>query len=283
MHAAMVLRETGQYGLWVGESGVSQWVRSRLWEVAQTGLPVLILGEPGSGRRLAARLVHGVSHPLEAPFVRVECGRLHAAQAEGVLFGGVELGAFERAQGGTLLLEEIEGLPLPLQERMCQGLATGRWPCPGERAPEPLAVRVMAATDQDLGKQASAGRFCPELFVRLALAPVRLPPLRQRRQDIPLLADYFLAQIAARLRQGPPRLSQEAMVELQAYAWPGNVWELKRVLERAVVRVGDGEITAAHVQQLLRGTAYAQEGRGTDGRVREGKPRPVWRGRPERN
>jgi DNA-binding NtrC family response regulator len=140
----------------------------------------------------------------------------------------------------------------------------------------------MAATDQDLGKQASAGRFCPELFVRLALAPVRLPPLRLRQRDIPLLTDYFLAQIAARLRQFPPTLSQGAWVVLLAYDWPGNVWELKRLLERAVVRVGEGEITAEDVQQLLRGIAYEQEGGGTEGRVREGKPHPVWRCRPGR-
>ena len=94
MHAAMVLREMRQDLLWVGESAGSQWVRSRLWGVARTGLPVLVLGEPGTGRRLAARLVHSASGRLEAPFVRVDCGRLHAAQAEGVLFGGVEPGAF---------------------------------------------------------------------------------------------------------------------------------------------------------------------------------------------
>jgi DNA-binding NtrC family response regulator len=174
MHATMVLRETGQDGLWVGESAVSQWVRSRLWAVARTGLPVLILGEPGTGRRLAARLVHGVRASPEAPFVRVVCGRLHPAQAEEVLFGGVAPGAFERAQGGTLFLEEIEGLPLTLQERLVPRLTLDSSPPPG--APESGDVRVIAATDQDLGKQASAGRFCPALFVRLALAPVRLPP-----------------------------------------------------------------------------------------------------------
>jgi len=256
MHAAMVLREIRQDTLWVGESAGSQWVRSRLWEVARTGLPVLILGEPGSGRRLAARLVHGVSRSPEAPFVRVDCGRLHTVQAEGVLFGGVEPGAFEQAAGGTLFLEEIEALPLALQRRVHQVLATGQLQHPGEPEPVPVDVRVIAATDRDLGKWASAGRFCPGLFFRLALVPVRLLPLRQRRGDIPLLADYFLEQIAARLGQRPPALSREALVELLAYEWPGNVWELKRVLERVVVMVGDGEIEAKHVQRFL------QEGAG---------------------
>ena len=252
MHAAMVLREIRQDTLWVGESAGSQWVRSRLWEVARTGLPVLILGEPGTGRRLAARLVHGVSQRPEAPFVRVDCGRLHAAQAEGVLFGDTEPGAFTQAEGGTLFLEEIEALPGVLQERMLEALTSDSSACPG--APE-SDMRVIAGTDQDLGRLSSAGRFCVELFVRLALVPVRLPPLRKRRRDIPLLAVYFLQQIAARLGRRPPALSREAQVELLTYEWPGNVWELKRVLERVVVRVGSRGITAADVKRLLQGVA----------------------------
>lgn len=255
MHAAMAVGEVRPDTLWVGESAGSQWVRSRLWEVARTGLPVLILGEPGSGRRLVARLVHAVSRPPEAPFVRVDGGRLHAAQAEGVLFGGEEPGAFEQAEGGTLFLEEIEALPLALQERMLKWLTRGSSADSG--APEPLDVRVIAGTDQDLAKRAAAGYFCPELFVRLALVPVRLPPLRQRRRDIPLLAVYFLGQIAGRLGRRPPTLSREARVELLTYEWPGNVWELKRVLEQVVVRVGDGEIEARHVQRYLSGDAGA--------------------------
>ena len=154
-------------------------------------------------------------------------------------------------QGGTLFLEEIEALPLALQERMLQALTSDSSACPG--APEPLDVRVIAGTDQDLGKLASAGRFCPGLFFRLALVPVRLSPLRKRRRDIPLLAVYFLRQIAARLGRHPPALSREAQVELLTYEWPGNVWELKRVLERAVVGVGEGVVTAEHVQRLLQG------------------------------
>ena len=258
MHAAMVLREIRQDTLWVGESAGSQWVRSRLWEVARTEFPMLILGEPGTGRGLAARLVHGVSRSPEAPFVRVDCGRLHAAQAEGVLFGDAEPGAFAQASGGTLFLEEIEALSLVLQEQMLQALTSGS--SAGSDAPEPVDLRVIAGTDQDLGKLASAGRFCPGLFFRLALVPVRLPPLRKRRPDIPLLVDYFLEQIAARLGQRPPVLRQEALVELLTYDWPGNVWELKRVLERAVVRVGSGAITAAHVQRLLQGDVDAGDG-----------------------
>ena len=253
MHPAMALSEVRQDMLWVGESACSQWVRSRLWEVARTGLPVLILGKPGTGRRLVARLVHGVSRPPEASFIRIDCGRLHVAQAEGVLFGDAESGAFAQAEGGTLFLEEIEALPLALQQRVHQVLATGQLPCSGEPDSVPMDVRVTACTDRDLGKLVSAGRFCAALFFRLALVPVRLPPLRKRRPDIPLLVDYFLEQIAARLGQCLPALSPEALVELLTYEWPGNVWELKRMLERVVVRVGNKEITAADVQRLLQG------------------------------
>ena len=252
----MAVGEVRQDLLWVGESAGSQWVRSRLWEVARTEFPVLTLGEPGTGRRLAARLVHGVSRLAEAPFVRVDCGRLHVAQAEGVLFGGEEPGAFAQAEGGTLFLEEIDVLPLVLQKQVHRVLATGQLPHPGDPDPGLVDVRVIAATERDLGKMASAGCFCAVLFFRLALVPVRLPPLRQRRPDIPLLTDYFLGQIAARLGQRPPSLSREALVELMAHDWPGNVWELKRVLERAVVRVGEGEITAEPVQRLLQEASY---------------------------
>ena len=135
---------------------------------------------------------------------------------------------------------------------MLQALTSGS--SAGSGAPEP-DVRVIAGTDQDLGKLASAGRFCAELFVRLALVPVRLPSLRKRQGDIPLLAVYFLQQIAARLGRRPSALSREAQVELLTYEWPGNVWELKRVLERVAMRVGGGEIEAKHVQRFLRGGA----------------------------
>ncbi len=256
----MAVGEVRQDRVWVGESGCSQWVRSRLWEVARTGWPVLILGEPGTGRRLVARLVHGVSRGLEAPFVRVDCGRLHAAQAEEVLFGGEEPGAFEQAEGGTLFLEEVDALPGGWQKQVHRVLATGQRPRLGEPEPVPVDVRVMAGTDRDLGKLASAGCFCPALFFRLALVPVRLPPLRKRRPDIPPLVDYFLEQIAARLGQRPPSLSREALVEWLTYDWPGNVWELKRVLERAVVRVGDGEIEARDVQRFLQGDVDEGDG-----------------------
>ena len=135
---------------------------------------------------------------------------------------------------------------------MLQALTSGS--SAGSGAPEP-DVRVIAGTDQDLGKLASAGRFCAELFVRLALVPVRLPPLRKRRRDIPLLAVYFLRQLAARLRQHVPVLRQDALLELLTYEWPGNVWELKRVLERVVVKVGEGEIEGRDVRRFLRGDA----------------------------
>ena len=120
-------------------------------------------------------------------------------------------------------------------------------------------MRSISATQRDLGRMARAGMFCPELYYRLSIVPIKLPPLRERRKDIPLLAAHFVRQCAARMRQEKPDLSQEAMTALLAYDWPGNVWELKRTLERAVVLARQREILPEHIQQPFQ--AYAQESR----------------------
>lgn len=247
----MTVRTNPSTLIWIGASPALQWVKTQLWEVARTELPVLVIGEPGTGRNLAARTVHALGERKEDSFVRVACGTLHEAQGAGVLFGGETPGAFEKAHGGTLFLDEIDALPWTLQRRVLHALTTKQFLRSGTPEPVDVDMRVIASTDRELGKLARVGHFCTELYYRLAIVPVKLPPLRQRKPDIPLLAHHFLHLTATRTGRVPPTLSREALVELLAHDWPGNVWELKRLLERAVVRVGSGTIDDGWVHRLL--------------------------------
>jgi len=245
--------------VWVGESAAVQWVKTQLKEVAETELPVLVLGEPGVGRRLAGRTVHALSARRNQPFIQVNCAALHENLVPGELFGcepeefiesvSRQQGQLELADGGTIFLDEISTLPLGSQTRLLHALKDQRIQREGSKQTIPVDVRMIAATPQDLGKMARTGRFCAELFYRLGIVPVKIPPLRERRKDIPQLATHFVHQCAARMGQKTPGLSQETMTVLLAYDWPGNVWELKRVIERAVVLARGNQIRPEHIEQ----------------------------------
>lgn len=238
--------------VWVGESAPIQWIKTQLKEVAETDLPITMIGEPGSGRRLAARTVHALGARKDHPFIEVNCGTLHEALADSVLFGqkgaSPKKGAFAQAEEGTIFLEEIEGLPKASQEHLLRALKKKRIEGKGGKQPLTFDVRVIAATGQDLDRMVKIGVFCAELYYRLSIVPVKLPPLRERRKDIPLLAAHFVSQCAASMGREPPHLSLETTKALLAYDWPGNVWELKRTLERAVVLGGEEEIRPQHVK-----------------------------------
>lgn len=227
---------------WIGRNAAMQWARSQLWEVAQTDLPVLICGEPGTGRGLAARLIHELGRRASSPFVRFDCAAPAISADTPDSFPPVDA-----ARGGTLFLDEVGFLPVTWQESLLPALreqgpgmggsaaADGRWP------------RLVAGTGQDLGQLVRAGRFTDEVRHRLTVVQVNLPPLRDRRGDIPLLARCFVAGCAARMGRPRPVLTHPAMVALLGYGWPGNVWELKRVLERAVVLAVSGRIGPEHL------------------------------------
>ncbi|MBT4496790.1 MAG: sigma-54-dependent Fis family transcriptional regulator [Gemmatimonadetes bacterium] len=239
--------------MWVGNSTAIQWVKTQLKEVAETDLPVLILGAPGTGRRLAARTVHALSERREKPFITVECGGLHQLQADRFLFGGdvdfPQRGVFEKAQGGTVFLEEVDALPCGLQERLLKVLTEEQKRRNGSSQSGVTEVRLVAATHQDLPRLVRAGAFCAELYYRLGIAPVKLSVLKERRKDIPLLATYFATQAAARMGRPAADLSQEVIRVLLAHDWPGNVWELKRVLERAVMLADADPIRPEHLEK----------------------------------
>jgi len=241
--------------MWVGTSAAVQWIKTQLKEVAETDLPVLVMGAPGTGRRLAARTVHFLSEKREKEFVTVECGGLHELQAEGFLFGeGADSsrdGVLGQAQGGTVFLEDVDALPLGAQKRLLKVLAEDQVRRNGGSPADAAEARLIAATQQDLPRLVRAGTFLAELYYRLGIAPIKLPMLVERRKDIPQLAAYFATQAAARMGRPAADLSQEAIKVLLAHDWPGNVWELKRIVERAVMLAGAGPVLPEHLEEPL--------------------------------
>jgi formate hydrogenlyase transcriptional activator len=214
-------------------------------QVAPADSTVLILGETGTGKELIARAIHDRSRRRDRPLVKVNCSALSAGLVESELFGHVKgaftgalerrTGRFELADGGTLFLDEVGELPLETQVKLLRVLQEQEFEPVGSSRPLRVDVRVIAATNRDLQQAVQEGRFRPDLFYRLNVFPLELPPLRERRADIPQLATFFLARLARRLDKRVRTVSRATMERLVAYAWPGNIRELQNVLERAVV------------------------------------------------
>ncbi len=225
----------------VGQSAGIEAVRSRVLRVAPTMFTVLIEGESGAGKELVAREIHARSGRERGPFVPVNCAALVETLVEAELFGIEERtatgvrgrrGKFELADGGTLFLDEIGDLSLTAQAKLLRVLQDMTIERVGGAAPCRLDTRVVAATNRNLGQMVEEARFRADLYYRLAGVEIVVPPLRARREDIPLLIDHFLAQHRA---PGPDAVSETAWQALLSYDWPGNVRQLARVLERAVV------------------------------------------------
>jgi two-component system response regulator AtoC len=223
---------------------------------------VLVRGESGTGKELVARALHQQSPRAAGPFVAVNCGAIPAGLMESELFGHRK-GAFtdalrdrqgllEQASGGTLFLDEIAELPLPLQVKLLRVLEDDSIRRLGDVEDTPIDVRLVAATARDLEAEVAAGRFREDLYYRLNVLALRLPPLRQRAEDIPLLAAHFAARVSARLRLGVRGIAPEAMRVLRAHAWPGNVRELENTIERAAVMCEGGVIDVASLPERVR-------------------------------
>ncbi len=236
----------------VGESEALQAVLQQIELVADTDATVLITGESGTGKDLVARAIHEGSRRREAPFVRVNCGSIPESLFESELFGHVKgaftgaladrIGRFGAAQGGTLMLDEIGEVPLAMQPKLLHVLQEKEFERVGETRPRKIDVRIVAATNRDLAAEVEAGRFRSDLFYRLNVFPIENPPLRDRRDDIPLLAKHFFKASARRLRREPPRLTEAALRQLMSRDWPGNIRELENVIERAVIVARDGPL-----------------------------------------
>jgi two-component system response regulator AtoC len=228
---------------------------------------VLLHGETGTGKELAARAIHAGSTRRERRFVAVNCGALPGELVESELFGhargaftgavGAKPGLFEEAEGGTIFLDEIGELPLPVQVKLNRVLQEKEIRRVGDNRPARVDVRVVAATHRDLRAEVAAGRFREDLFYRLNVFPVTLPPLRDRREDVALLAAHFLEKHANALRKRIEGFDAEATRVLAGYAWPGNVRELENAVERAVAVASGPLILPTDLPADVRG---AQEG-----------------------
>src|SRR5262245_55206100 len=221
--------------------------------VAQTPATVLLVGETGTGKEMVARAIHRLSPRAEGPYVRVNCGALAESLLESELFGHVKgaftgaidnkTGRFEAAHRGTIFLDEISSMSPKLQVKLLRVLQEKELERVGESRTIRVDTRVVAATNQLLTDEIEAGRFRDDLFYRLNVWPIYLPPLRERREDIPLLAKHFLERLAEEHRCDPPELNAELIRALQVYDWPGNVRELENYMERAVVLAGGRQLT----------------------------------------
>lgn len=248
--------ERGKYRI-IGESERMLAIYAILEKVADTPATVLITGESGTGKELIARALHEHSSRKDKPFIRVNCGAIPRDLMEAELFGyerGAFTGAvtskpgrFELAHGGTLFLDEIAEIPVEMQVKLLRATQEGEIDRVGGVRPIPVDVRLVTATNRDLKHEIAQGRFREDLYYRLNVVPIHLPPLRERRSDIPLLAEHFLRKQSVRLKKPAIRFTPDALAALCAYGWPGNIRELENVVERTVL-LTDGD--AIYVRDL---------------------------------
>ena len=232
--------QVGQEDQLHGSSVAINTVRATLKRVAPTGSRVLISGPPGVGKEIAARMIHQWSPRAKAPFIVLSAAMMSPERVEEELFGteaegGIRPGLLEHAHGGTLFLDEIADMPLTTQGKILRVLTDQSYTRVGGQRPVRVDVRVLSATSRNLQGEINAGRFREDLYYRLNVVPVKLPPLRERREDIPELVSHFLARYAAERRLPAPGISEEAMAALQAHDWPGNVRQLRNIIERTLI------------------------------------------------
>jgi two-component system response regulator PilR (NtrC family) len=244
--------EPGESSRLIGHSAAMQALRAQIGRLARSMAPIAITGESGSGKELAAREIHAQGSRAGAPFVAVNCGAIPETLMEAEFFGyrkGAFTGAgeerdgfFQAANGGTLMLDEVADLPLAMQVKLLRAIQERRVRKIGATSEEPVDVRIISATHQDLARCVETGKFRQDLFYRLNVIELALPPLRERLDDLPLLCDAILARLAG---PGKAALGPGVLDVLRAYSFPGNVRELENVLERALAFANDGVIEPA--------------------------------------
>ncbi len=249
------------WGEFIGRSAAMQQQYELIRQVAGSTTSVLITGETGTGKELAARAIHRASPRREALFVPINCAAIPAELLESELFGHTKgaftgadkerMGKFEMADGGTVFLDEVTEMPVPLQAKLLRVLQENQIERLGSNRRATIDIRVIAATNQDVRRALRQGTLREDLFYRLNVFTITMPPLRDRLEDIPLLADHFIEKHGPRLGRGHPILSAEALLRLQSYAWPGNVRELENVIERALVLSRGEQIEVQHLPREI--------------------------------
>jgi two-component system nitrogen regulation response regulator GlnG len=254
----------------IGRSPAMVEVFKEIGRVARTEMTVTLMGESGTGKELVARAVHANSVRARGPFITVNMAAIPRDLMESELYGherGAFTGAaerrpgkFELASGGTLFLDEIGEMPVELQAKLLRVLQEREIDRVGGSRPLPVDVRIVAATNADLGRSVEEGRFRRDLFYRLAVVPIRLPPLREREHDVILLARHFSAKYGEQLRGRPLTLARDAEPLLLAHSWPGNVRELQNVIQRVLLSLPGNRITARDLAPLLPAGAAREKG-----------------------
>ncbi|HEX9937240.1 MAG TPA: sigma-54 dependent transcriptional regulator [Longimicrobium sp.] len=257
--------ELGDGEQMVGQAPSIHRVREMIQRVAPTDARVLITGESGTGKEVAANMLHALSKRAGGPYVRMNCAAIPRDLVESEMFGhekGAFTGAtdrrrgrFELASGGTLFLDEIGDLSLEAQAKLLRALEGGEIERVGGHESIKVDVRILSATNHDLRAQVAAGRFREDLFFRLHVIPLHLPPLRERREDVPLLVEHFMERFRRRTAMRAPRLMPTGMDALERHAWPGNVRELANILERLCILHAGQNVGAAEIRGLLAGGA----------------------------
>jgi formate hydrogenlyase transcriptional activator len=262
------LRTENRFEEIIGESKALKRVLKQIETVALTGSTVLILGETGTGKESLARAVHDLSPRRDKPFVKVNCASVPAGLIESELFGhekgaftgaiSQRIGRFELAHQGTIFLDEIGELPMELQPKLLRVLQEKQFERLGNSRTMIADVRIVAATNRDLAKLVASGQFRSDLYYRLSVFPVLVPPLRDRREDIPLLVHYFLSRFAKRLGRKVDVVTPETMQAFCRYSWPGNIRELEHVIERAVILSPGRELRISPVESDQRAASASK-------------------------
>lgn len=244
-------------------------------QVAATAATVLLLGETGTGKELIARAIHELSPRATGPFIRVNCGALSESLLESELFGHVKgaftsahdnrTGRFEAAHGGTIFLDEINSMSYTLQVKLLRVLQEQEFERVGDSRTIRVDCRIVAATNRDLQDEIDAGRFREDLYYRLNVVPIYLPPLRDRPEDLEQLVDHFARRYAAANGRSAPKIADNVITALQSYAWPGNVRELQNYVERAIVLCTGGQISLDLFPPPVRGMAPIRLSRAKSG------------------
>jgi len=259
-----------------GRSPAINSLRQNIEKVAATNSRVLIHGPSGAGKEVAARQIHARSHRVGSNFIVVSAASMEPHRMEQELFGVeqnggvVKTGLFERAHGGTLFIDEVADMPLPTQAKILRVLTDQAFERVGGNTGVKVDVRVISATSKDLRNEIAEGRFREDLYHRLNVVPLTMAALADRREDIPLLAQYFLDALAEATGRARLKLAEDAVAALQAYDWPGNVRQLKNIIERVVIMSSDdmnGEIKADHLPQEIRSGSTDLLGAGGDSAI----------------
>jgi PAS domain S-box-containing protein len=258
-------KEDGFHGL-LGKSPVMLQLYTLIASAAQSQAPVIIYGESGTGKELVAAAIHRLGPRRKGPFIKVNSAALNESLLESELFGHVKgaftgadrtrVGRFEAAHGGDIFLDEIGDLPLATQAKLLRVLQEKVIEKVGDHQPISVDVRIITATNQDLGRLMAAGRFREDLYYRIGVIPIHLPPLRERREDIPLLVEAFIEHTRLKTKKNLTGISKEALELLIRYDWPGNVRELINVIDYAFVLCSEGNIGPEHLPAQLEPRAH---------------------------